>query len=54
MQVNQIPFSLAKTGLLSVVEVRLVLPHMMLCIVSVHVLGRVKSLHVVLLKAELF
>ena len=52
MQVNQIPFSLAKTGLLSVVEVRL--PHMMLCIVSVHVLGRIKSLHVVLLKAELF
>lgn len=46
-----IPFSLAITGLLSV-EVRF--PHMMLCIVSVHVLGRVKSMHVVLLKAELF
>ena len=27
---------------------------MMLCIVSVHMLGRVKSLHVVLLKLELF
>ena len=29
-------------------------PHMILCIVSMHVLGRAKSLHVVLLKAELF
>ena len=40
------------TGVLSVVEVRF--PQMILCIASVHVLGRVKSLHVVLLKAELF
>ena len=38
-------------GLLSV-EVRF--PHMILCTVSVQVLGRVKSLHVVLLKVELF
>ena len=47
-----IPFNLAMTGLLSVVEARF--PHITLSIVSVHVLGRVKSLHVVLLEAVLF